>query len=1200
MPLGHAVRGGYEKGNAITTDDGGSTWTTNSIDGSNYLTGISCPSTTLCVGVDLAGNTVTTENPAANSGGGAGSGATWTVQSNIDVDCGSGGSQACALSAISCPTTSFCAIAGNSGDVATSTDPTDGTTATATWAHIAHVNSVQLLAMSCVTDMSGTTCAASNSQDIYISTDPQAGASGTWPLSHSGGAGGVTCATTSLCVAVLGQTGSSIATADATDGASATWSTAPLGPAFDGRIGHVACMSATQCLAVGNGFAATGTASTTTPQYGLGVTLSGSGTGSVSDGASLTCPGTSCSQEYSAGTQVTLTETPASGSTFNGWSGGGCSGTSTTCVVTVNDPTSVAASFGLSGPRPPQTGNPALFWGSSPVLADRAPPLEDASDVNSLSCPSASLCAGVDSRGNIITTTNPGTTAPWSQASPDPSASYVNDISCPATNLCVAVDSNGNVVTSTDPGDGPAALWTIENVASVHALYGISCPSATFCATVDNQHVFVSTDPSDGASAHWADVGSIDTNNFGFDDISCPSSKLCVAVDGDGYAWTSTNPTSPSSWTGNEIAFLSGKALNWISCTPAADLCLAYDNNDETHWTTDPSNPNSWQFETSIDTATYVRDMSCPSSTLCVGADNNGDIVSSTTPTSNGTWTKNTSIESSDNGYLQSASCPSTQLCVVGGVGTASSANPDSGASATWSADTNADGTNDLLGVSCASSSLCVTVGYNGSAASTSDPSAGTSATWTAKAIDGTNRFDAVSCASGPLCVAVDDDGNALTTATGTTWDSAKSVGDGTNHLDAVACPSATKCLAVDNAGNVARTGNANAGSPAGSGATWSLQNIDSTRSLNGISCVSATVCVVVDGDGHALITTDGGSTWSSQAIDGRNAINAVSCVSSGFCAAVDGDGNVATTPDATLGKNTVWTIQSIDGSTSMDAVSCVSASFCAALDGSDVVASKNPGTSGSWYQNGINPAAASLDGISCPSSSLCLAVDDYGRVWTGGGTAPSPKHTLSLAAIGTGSGTFSGANVPPCPPCWGSYSPGTSLTITATPSAGSTFAGWTGACSGTGTCHVTLNSDQGVSALFNGHSGPAPKVSVVGTPTSDGHGVVVKLHCTASAGQGCQTTETLTTVETLKNGKVVAVSATPTKGAKNQRTEPVGTKKVNLNASKTTTVTVLLNSTGQSLQKQFDKLPVTLTIRLTVGSKTTVVAKKTVTITSP
>jgi len=63
----------------------------------------------------------------------------------------------------------------------------------------------------------------------------------------------------------------------------------------------------------------------------------------TSSPAGINC-GATCSATYSSGTTVTLTAAAAGGSTFSGWSGGGCSGTGT-CVVALNAATTVTASF---------------------------------------------------------------------------------------------------------------------------------------------------------------------------------------------------------------------------------------------------------------------------------------------------------------------------------------------------------------------------------------------------------------------------------------------------------------------------------------------------------------------------------------------------------------------------------------------------------------------------------------------------------------------------------------------------------------------------------------------------------------------------------------------------------------------------------------------------------------------------------------
>lgn len=57
------------------------------------------------------------------------------------------------------------------------------------------------------------------------------------------------------------------------------------------------------------------------------------------------CSSGACGATYPAGTRVTLTATPAAGSTFTGW-GGECSGTSPACVVRMSRSRDVMAHFG--------------------------------------------------------------------------------------------------------------------------------------------------------------------------------------------------------------------------------------------------------------------------------------------------------------------------------------------------------------------------------------------------------------------------------------------------------------------------------------------------------------------------------------------------------------------------------------------------------------------------------------------------------------------------------------------------------------------------------------------------------------------------------------------------------------------------------------------------------------------------------------
>ncbi|MGD0123993.1 MAG: hypothetical protein ABSF46_01445 [Terriglobia bacterium] len=79
-------------------------------------------------------------------------------------------------------------------------------------------------------------------------------------------------------------------------------------------------------------------------------------------------------------------------------------------------------------------------------------------------------------------------------------------------------------------------------------------------------------------------------------------------------------------------------------------------------------------------------------------------------------------------------------------------------------------------------------------------------------------------------------------------------------------------------------------------------------------------------------------------------------------------------------------------------------------------------------------------------------------------------QYTLTVSVTGTGSGsvTSTPAGIS-CPgTCSASFASGAGVTLTSTPASGSAFAGWSGTCSGTGACSVTMNSNQSVTAMFN------------------------------------------------------------------------------------------------------------------------------------
>ncbi len=78
--------------------------------------------------------------------------------------------------------------------------------------------------------------------------------------------------------------------------------------------------------------------------------------------------------------------------------------------------------------------------------------------------------------------------------------------------------------------------------------------------------------------------------------------------------------------------------------------------------------------------------------------------------------------------------------------------------------------------------------------------------------------------------------------------------------------------------------------------------------------------------------------------------------------------------------------------------------------------------------------------------------------------------YLLSVSKDGAGAGTVSSnpSGISCGSDCSESYNSGTSVTLTASASSGSTFAGWSGACSNAGSCVVSMTSVKSVIASFN------------------------------------------------------------------------------------------------------------------------------------
>jgi hypothetical protein len=190
------------------------------------------------------------------------------------------------------------------------------------------------------------------------------------------------------------------------------------------------------------------------------------------------------------------------------------------------------------------------------------------------------------------------------------------------------------------------------------------------------------------------------------------------------------------------------------------------------------------------------------------------------------------------------------------------------------------------------------------------------------------------------------------------------------------------------------------------------------------------------------------------------------------------GSANFKVTSGTETGASTLYVIANGIASQAV-AVNIISGTaLTVSVTGSGTVASSPPGINCPSACNAGFAGGTPVTLTATPASGWIFG--GWGGACSGSGgctvTMNSPQavsatftqvFTLSTTVSGSGTVTSAPAGVT-CPStCNASFTAGTPVTLTATPASGWGFAGWSGACSGFGSCAVTMNAAQSVSATF-------------------------------------------------------------------------------------------------------------------------------------
>jgi hypothetical protein len=564
-------------------------WNTAQLGASGYLSGLSCPSASLCVTYGARKVFVSTDPGGGN--------AAWH---RAAVD--SSGP----IVGLSCPSASLCVGSDGGGNVITSTDPASGT-----W-KITRIEprAVGVPALGPMSCPSASLCVAADWYGNVVTSTNPAGGPGAWSLTHLGYLNSLSCPSASLCVA-LDLKGDVLTSNDPAGGAS-TWTRSYVGSGLN----TLACVSVTRCFGFGSN--------------GGDVWNSSNPSGGAS-----------------AWTVTRNVDPPRCG-------GGMCLPSYPILACPSESLCVMVDHFGGVYVSTAPVGSGASWL---PVLSDGADTLQ------SLSCPLRSLCVALDDYGRLLTSRNPaGPASAWAISR---QTGYGGTLSCASSSLCIDVPFYlyrplSIVFTSIRPAGG-AHAWRQRQIlrpfkSPVFFPRDVACPSRTLCVIGGNSGVLTSADPT-GGSRRWKLIQL----DGGAGAVSCPSVKLCVVAGDTGNIASSANPTGGRhAWKVRHVDTASASSggsaqLSALSC-PTIRLCVALDSEGNVLTSTRPTEGrHAWRtshlksrfglgplavltttsptrgaaawIPTAVDPSRSIYSLSCPNRSLCIAGDDSGNIL---------------------------------------------------------------------------------------------------------------------------------------------------------------------------------------------------------------------------------------------------------------------------------------------------------------------------------------------------------------------------------------------------------------------------------------------------------------------------------------------------------------------------------------------------------------------------------------------
>ncbi len=474
------------------------------------ITSISCPYSTLCLGVDSSGRILEDTNPESAT-------TKWTF-SSLD--------SSTSLNYISCPINSItssaiCITVGQNGDVYTTSNVSGSSPIV--WSKSSVDSSNAIVSLSCP---SVSLCVAGDSNgNIITSTSPTT--TGSWLVSNVDSGEiilALTCFSSNLCIA--GDSNGNIL--DSISPASASsWTSNKVDGYF--KLSTAFCLNVNLCLMADNmGRVLTSFTPTVSSSWTINIVDSGTSINSVA------CPSpTFCVAVDSAGNILNSNDPTVlqSWSTFDA--------DSTNSIIDISCP-SINLCIAVD-----DAGN--ILYSTNPMSVSswQIVNVDGNNSFVSVSCSSVAFCGATDSSGNIAYSTSPAS-GTWqvydAEAYLSPITPYA--ISCPNLESCYIVGSSGMLLYSASVSSGPQSFQEA-NIDSSFDITGISCYSTDLCfATDDNGDILYA---NLSKSSSWTTYNLSGINSIV--SLNCASDAQCVVTLSNGQIALSNSVMQSTSWT---------------------------------------------------------------------------------------------------------------------------------------------------------------------------------------------------------------------------------------------------------------------------------------------------------------------------------------------------------------------------------------------------------------------------------------------------------------------------------------------------------------------------------------------------------------------------------------------------------------------------------------------------------------------------